>query len=561
MLSAPGPASGAPDAQAPAGAQASGGGASEPPEDVEEEDAREASRENEEAKEAAHSRKTLRQDREAAAADAPAALVRLPDPLVRAAKRLRVDPAAVAISVVPVESPGRPLLSWRADVMGEPASTAKLVTTLAALELLGSSYRWRTNFYVRNMPDKKGVLRGGLYVRGGGDPALVLEDFGLEVERLAQKGVRHIAGDIVIDRSLFNIPAADPGAFDGRRSRPYNLQPDAALVNYRNLSFEITPDAKAGVARVMVFPPLAGVSYPKTIRLRKGGCGDWKSAIAFRLNDLGKGRKRAVFNGRYPSACGVKSFNVIAFEANEYFERLFRALWEKDGRTWKGKVVSGKVPQDAKLFLTRLSPTLGEIAALTNKWSNNPMARHIFLALGARRVNEELAEKALAEKETAKRAPAAKAGAKSETEGRLEFPRGATLADARAELADWMTSRGIPAEEIVIDNGSGLSRTSRVTARAMTALLAAGWHGPYMPEYLASLPVTGRDGTMVRRKVAPEEGRIKTGYLENVRSIGGYVHAQDGRRYAVYASVTGVKNVPGGIKFLDAVIDWVYAGE
>lgn len=485
----------------------------------------------------------------------------LPEKLALAAKRLRVNPAGITISVVPVENPGKPLLSWRADAMEPPASAAKLVTTLAALEVLGSSYRWRTNFYVKEMPDKKGVLKGGLYIRGGGDPALVLEDFALEVDRLAQKGVRRIDGNIVIDRSHFNIPKVDPGAFDGRRSRPYNLQPDAALLNYRNLSFEITPDVKAGVARLVVFPPLAGVSYPKTIRLGKGGCGDWKSAIAFKVNDLGKGKKRVLFNGRYPSACGVKTFNVIAFEADEYFERLFRALWEKDGRTWRGKVVSGKVPEDGKLFLSRLSPTLGEITALTNKWSNNPMARHIFLTLGAARVNEELEEKASEEKEAPKAAGASKAEGKSQEEKRLEFPRGATLADARAALADWMAGRGIPASEIIIDNGSGLSRTSRVSARAMTALLAAGWNGPYMPEYLASLPITGRDGTMVRRKVALEEGRIKTGYLEDVRSIGGYVHALDGKRYAVYASVTGAKNVPGGIKFLDAVIDWVYAAE
>ncbi|WP_297612173.1 D-alanyl-D-alanine carboxypeptidase [uncultured Sutterella sp.] len=496
-----------------------------------------------------------------AAPERRAELTKLPDKLLQAARRLRVDPAGIAVSVVPVEDPKRPVLSWRADAMEPPASTAKLVTTLAALEVLGSSYRWRTNFYVREMPDRNGLLRGGLFIRGGGDPALVLEDFALEVDRLAQKGIRRIDGNIVIDRSHFNIPNVDPGAFDGRRSRPYNLQPDAALLNYRNLSFELTPDVKAGVARVVVFPPLAGVSYPKTIRLGKGGCGDWKSALAFRVNDLGKGKKRVVFNGRYPSACGVKNFNVIAFEANEYFERLFRALWERDGRTWRGKVVSGKVPEDGKLFLTRLSPTLGEITALTNKWSNNPMARHIFLTLGARRVEEELEAKASEEEEAAKASGASKKDARSGDDKRLQFPRGATLGDARAELSDWMTSRGIPASEIIIDNGSGLSRTSHVSARAMTDLLSAGWNGPYMPEYLASLPITGRDGTMVRRKAAPEEGRIKTGYLENVRSIGGYVHALDGRRYAVYASVTGAKNVPGGIKFLDAVIEWVYAGE
>ena len=130
----------------------------------------------------------------------------LPEKLALAAKRLRVNPAGITISVVPVENPGKPLLSWRADAMEPPASAAKLVTTLAALEVLGSSYRWRTNFYVKEMPDKKGVLKGGLYIRGGGDPALVLEDFALEADRLAQKGVRRGLGGLRVLTGLHALP-------------------------------------------------------------------------------------------------------------------------------------------------------------------------------------------------------------------------------------------------------------------------------------------------------------------------------------------------------------------
>lgn len=495
----------------------------------------------------------------AAPAAAPAAQA-LPDALERAARRFGVDPAHVVVSVVPLDAPAAPVLAWRDAVLEEPASTAKLVTTLAGLEVLGAHWRWRTDFYSRVKPDARGLLKGALHIRGSGDPTFVVEAFELELERLAQLGVRRIEGDVVLDRSAFTIPAVAPDAFDGRATRPYNLPPDPVLVNYRNLSFEMIPDPEAGVARVVAVPKLAGVAYPKTIRLGRGACGDWKSAIGFQLLDIKGGGKKAVFTGRLPAACGPKTFNTIALGADEYFERLFRAYWERDGRTWRGRVKTGPVPADAERLASHFSRTLAETTTLTNKWSNNTMARTILLTLGVKRVRDAW-EEAREEKATeVSGKTASKAAQKAERKG-LEFPPAATIEDGRAALADWLVSRGLPVEELKIDNGSGLSRDARVTGRAMTKLLVAGWQGPYMPEYLASLPITGRDGTMARRKVAEERGRIKTGYLADVRSIGGYVQAASGRRYAVYAGVDGGKSVPGGIAFLNVLIDWVYALE
>lgn len=178
----------------------------------------------------------------------------------------------------------------------------------------------------------------------------------------------------------------------------------------------------------------------------------------------------------------------------------------------------------------------------------------MFLTLGQKKVREE--EKA---RESAKRKEKAGNAVKSDAKAQtMHFPRGTTLADGRAVIAEWLEKRGIDSKKVYIDNGSGLSRETRVTGRAMTEILAAGWQGPYWPEYAASLPISGEDGTMVRRKIAVSHGRIKTGFLRDVRSIGGYVQTRAGERYAVYASVRGTKNMPGGIVFLDNVIDWVY---
>ena len=186
----------------------------------------------------------------------------VPAPLARAAKRWKVNLSDVVIAVMPldevkIDAKGRSNVSkiplrygLNADRTDRPASTAKLVTTLVGLETLGAGFHWYTRFYADAKPDHKGVLNGNLYVRGGGDPTLVIEDFALQVDKLAQLGVKRITGNIVIDRSYFDLPPFNPGAFDGRSSRPYNLGPDAALMNYRNLSLELVPDREAGVARV-----------------------------------------------------------------------------------------------------------------------------------------------------------------------------------------------------------------------------------------------------------------------------------------------------------------------
>lgn len=498
---------------------------------------------------------------EASAADASpkkvaAPMVRsdaLPPFLKKAAKRWKVDEKSVVISVVPLENAaevgGRldmskvvPALSFNAEKVVEPASTAKLITTLAALETLGARFRWFTEFYVGSEIGDDGALNGPLYIRGGGDPNFVIENLLMQVGKLRQMGLKHINGDVVLDRGYFSLPEEDPSAFDGRASRPYNVGPDALLINYRNVSFEFIPNDDGRTAKVISVPKMHGVKFPDEIALKpKGGCGDWKRAIGFKTTRTKDGGVVFSFNGSLPASCGAKNFNVIPFSADEYFSRVFRAAWEDAGGTWSGKVASGRVPAELDESMVVVSRSLPEIVALINKWSNNTMARHLFLTLGRSLVIDE-AEKKLA---------------KGEEINYLSL-RGAGIEDARAALHKWFESRGIDDSKVFIDNGSGLSRVSKTTADVMTKVLAAGWVGPYMPEYAASLPIAGEDGTMARRQVAVKYGRIKTGFLSDVRSIGGYIRSKSGRTYAVYASVHGAKNMPGGIAFLDNVINWVY---
>ena len=490
--------------------------------------------------------------------------------LRKAAADCGVDPRAVTVSVVALDGLRmpeggrmpvvRPLLAVNADRSVAPASTAKLVTTLAGLELLGADWKWRTGFYAKARPDAEGRVNG-IWLRGGGDPTLVAEKFGLLVERMAQMGVRRIEGDLTVDRSYFDLPEGDPSAFDGRGSRPYNQLPDAAVAATGKLDgyqavFAVLATLLDEGDEILVPDPvwlnyinvpnlLSGLEVPSTIRLSRGACGDWKSTIGYRLEHLSDGRLAARFEGSLPLSCGPKTFSVVSLSQNEYLERLFRWYWERDGRTWTGHVAEGRVPEGALKLAERESDALPVVTTLVNKWSNNLIARHIFLTLG-----------------TLRNAPD-EADSGSRTAGGafapMERPRpGVDTDDARAVLAGWLAEKGVPDGAVMIDNGSGLSRTSRVTARAMTQILAAGWLSPRMTEYAASLPVSGVDGTMRKRLEATGRTHLKTGYLQDVRSIGGYVYAKNGRRYALYASVHGERNMAGGIRFLDKVVEWTY---
>ena len=370
--------------------------------------------------------------------------------LRKAAADCGVDPRAVTVSVVALDGLRmpeggrmpvvRPLLAVNADRSVAPASTAKLVTTLAGLELLGADWKWRTGFYAKARPDAEGRVNG-IWLRGGGDPTLVAEKFGLLVERMAQMGVRRIEGDLTVDRSYFDLPEGDPSAFDGRGSRPYNQLPDAAVAGYRSLSFEFVPDESSGTARIISMPPLSGLEVPSTIRLSRGACGDWKSTIGYRLEHLSDGRLAARFEGSLPLSCGPKTFSVVSLSQNEYLERLFRWYWERDGRTWTGHVAEGRVPEGALKLAERESDALPVVTTLVNKWSNNLIARHIFLTLG-----------------TLRNAPD-EADSGSRTAGGafapMERPRpGVDTDDARAVLAGWLAEKGVPDGAVMIDNSS-----------------------------------------------------------------------------------------------------------
>jgi len=447
----------------------------------------------------------------------PAQAFVLPDAVEAALRVANVPLSAIGVTVVPLSGPGLTLTANENQPMN-PASTMKLVTTLAGLELLGPQYQWRTDV-LSAAPLKNGVLEGDLWLRGSGDPQLVIEDLWLLVQRLRGAGVREIRGNLMLDRSAFEAAQHDPGAFDGEALRPYNAGPDALLLNYKAVSFHFTADPENRQARVYALPALAGMVTPATVRGSDGACNDWRARLGGDFTDP----LRPTFRGAYPLSCGDKVWHVSVLDTGQYAEALFRSLWDSSGGVWRGRVREGSaVPPDAKRLAQHESKPLAEVIRDINKYSNNVMARQLFLTLGT-----ETSRKP-ANKERAQRA-----------------------------VSDWLVGKGLDRREFVLENGAGLSRVERLTTAGLTRLLQSAFASPLMPEFVSSLPIVGIDGTMRRRSAAAGSAHIKTGLLADTRAIAGYVLAASGRRYAVVAFINH-PNAGAGQPALDALLNWVY---
>ncbi|MBI3156734.1 MAG: D-alanyl-D-alanine carboxypeptidase/D-alanyl-D-alanine-endopeptidase [Burkholderiales bacterium] len=439
----------------------------------------------------------------------------LPVEVAAALQRARIPAQALAV-VVEEAGGNRQRLVLNAGQPMNPASLAKLVTTYAALDRLGPAWRWRTPVWLAG-PVRDGVLAGDLVLRASGDPTLVVERLWLLLRRVQQAGVREIAGNIVLDRRAFAPAAEDPSAFDGEPMRPYNVAPDALMLNFKSALYTFTPDAAAGRARVSATPALAGTAIDASVPLADGGCGDWRGALKASFSDDGRVR----FAGRYPAGCGERVWPVADPAPATYNARLLEGLWREMGGTLRGRVRDGEAPAGEPTFVAE-SPPLAEVVRDINKYSNNTMARQLFLTLAA--------------------------------EADPATP--ATADAARAIVGAWLRERlGDAAATVAIDNGAGLSRQVRLSAHALARLLQHAWSSPVMPELAASLPAAALDGTLRRASVPAGRAHLKTGSLHDVAGVAGYVLGASGRRWVLVAIVNH-PDAASARPALDALMRW-----
>lgn len=443
----------------------------------------------------------------------------MPPVVADALQRAQIPLSAVGVHVQEIGT-GTVMLGMNESVPFNPASTMKLVTSNAALEILGPTFSWKTQAFIDGVQNGD-VLHGDLIIKGSGDPKLVLENFWMFLRRIRSRGIREIRGNLLLDRTVFEERAFDAALFDGDPMKPYNVGPDALLLNYKSLSFRFVPDEARGIAHVTVDPPLA--AYPLYApKLSNGDCGDWRVKLNPAIDS-----NSARFNGIYSMACGERIWHVHPhlMSHTQYFDLAFRRFWADLGGTLKGETRSGMLPPTARQLAEWDSAALSEVIRDINKFSNNVMARQLLLTLSYH---------------------VTKLPANTE--------RGAAVVRA------WLAAKGIDAPELSIENGSGLSRTERIAPITMGRLLAATFRSSTMPEFIASLPLVGLDGTMRQRlttQAVAGKAHVKTGLLNEVRAIAGYVLAASGKRYVVVCMINH-PNALLGNEAQDALLQWVY---
>jgi D-alanyl-D-alanine carboxypeptidase/D-alanyl-D-alanine-endopeptidase (penicillin-binding protein 4) len=415
----------------------------------------------------------------------------------------------------------KPLFAYDAYRSRSPASVMKLVTTFAALELLGPDYRWRTEAYLGG-PLVDGELHGDLILKGYGDPKITVEQWQSFIDDLRAKGLQAVDGNLVLDRSLFALPPYDPAAFDREPSKPYNVGPDALLVNFKSLKLTLAPDASGTGVSVRADPPLDVVTLGAPPAASNGDCGEERVSPA--IDDRGD-RAAIAFRGTFPIACGERDWWLAMLDHPHYVRAMFETYFRAAGGRFDGRLEERRAPAGAAPFAVLESPPLGDIVRDVNKLSNNVMARQIFLTLAT-----------------------------------TASPPPATPSKAVAAVQRWLKSRKLAMPGLVLENGSGLSRTERSTAIALNRLLIAADASRVREEFERSLAVAAIDGTVesrFRKDDVAGSALLKTGSLEGVRALAGYVLDARGRRFSVVAIVND-RNAARARPALDYLVEWVY---
>ncbi len=492
-----------------------------------------------------------------------------------------------------------PRWARQADRLMQPASTAKLVTTIVALDRLGPNMRGFTEL-LSAAPQQGDVLAGDLVLRGGADPELGLPQLWALLAELRWQGIREIAGDIVLDRTLFRPagPTINAVPFDAWPELAYNQAPDALQLNANLMGLEISSEDPAVPGQVVAraLPPLPGVEIDASaLRLTDRTCRDWSEDwISPPLRaEPAPGRLRITLRGGFPKGCSQRT-GLALIDSTALAERHLRWVWQGLGGEWRGTLreastpliaavrvpalgpvmlqqmpqqpqqslptptpqlpaptaaqpgalappgwvapgvawagTPGATPPGLRLLARRLARPWGEVLRLMNKQSDNPDARLLYLSLGLAAMADE--------------------------------PTTPTAELAARAVQGWLAEHQIPSAGLVQDNGSGLSRSERISPRQLALMLQAAYAGRWAPELLMSLPVAGVDGSMRNRlKTSPAAGwaRLKTGSIKGVVALAGYVPDAQGRWWAL-AAMLNHEQAAAGRPALDALVDWVARG-
>jgi len=411
------------------------------------------------------------------------------------------------------------LVSYNAKKAHTPASVIKVLSTYASLLKLGFDYRFPTKFYTTGI-FRNGVVYGDIIVKGYGDPTLDSNDLDKIVKKLYDKGMRKITGHIIIDRSYFRVGTKDSSGFDENRYSPYNAMPDAMMFNERISTICVAPN------KDIVYKKTVDGSYKLINKLKRVNkpCKGRYSWPSVRI-DKSKVAPTVLLQGKISNKCGKRNICKVITKPYKSFYYAFKEKLNKKGIEIKGDMRLRRVPSQAKLLLTHYSDTLEKIVSKTAKKSNNLYARHLLLTLGAK-----------------------------------TYGAPATLTKGRRAVESILRNKGaLGFGSLEIDNGSGLSRTAKITAQLLAGMFEHAYI-KYAERWAQTLSIAGIDGTIKKRfrgTVVKKRAWMKTGTLNRVKNIGGYVKSKSGKLYAVVILVQSNRGNWRASKLQNDIIKWL----
>ncbi len=425
----------------------------------------------------------------------------------------------ISIYIKEAGNSNRVVASLNANTPRTPASVIKVLSIYAAVLKLGFNYRWPTQFYTAGRI-ASGVLRGDLIVKGFGDPTLSDKDLPGLVAQIKAKGIRKITGNIVIDRSYFNVGTKNNSGFDRHTYSPYNAMPDAMMFNERISTICVTPRQNSVTKQI----PDGSYRLVNNLKPVNKPCRGRYSWPSFKI-DKSQAIPTVLLRGPISKKCGTRKLCQVITKPYKTFYYALKDALQKGGVAVNGGFRINKVPANAKVLFTHYSKPLEKIVSKTAKKSNNLYARHLMLYLGAQMY-----------------------GAPS------------TLKKGRSAVEYILKSRGaLRGGTLHVDNGCGLSRTSKITAKLLADVLDHAY-SKYGRRWMNILSIAGVDGTIKRRfrgTVVRNRAWMKTGTLKRVKNIGGYVKSRNGRLYTVVILVNSKAGNWKASQLQNNIIKWM----
>lgn len=430
----------------------------------------------------------------------------------------------LTLVALPLEGNPHQAFSYNAHNSINPASLIKLVTTYAALELLGPEYTWHTSLYTDG-EQKGNSLHGNLYFKPSGDPRFGIEQLWLLLRELKLQGIEHIKGDLVLDDSAFYFP--EPLSYQGQdndKHRPFMVEANSLLVNFNSQYFRVS--AGENGASITSNPQIDGVSIINQVKVLPPATCSGKIKISYHP-DYSNTKASMRIAGSMPQGCTTgRYFSLLPHD--RYTAGIIRQIWQESGGSLDGQTKLGSVPDNAKILGKIPSRTVAEVIRDINKYSNNSMAKQLFLTIGSQQRN---ATSSLDDQQLARQA-----------------------------IESWWRAKGLETNQLSIDNGSGLSRNASLSAKQLADMLVQATHSQFFAEFAASLPIVAIDGTMRERLTHSKiktHARIKTGTLRNVRAIAGYVRDKERHPWVIVAIINNSK-VSLQNNVLDGLLESLY---